>query len=373
LTLGKNNVLTITDTGGSGAYQILENSLQKYSNTTKGFGTSWSNGTYTLGDDDTGGNRLEGEISEIIYYDKALSVLELSKVHSYLAIKYGVSLNDGTGRDYVASNWTGTGTAGARFWNATANAGYNNDVFGIGRDNASGLNQRVSRSVNIDDILSLALDNDFLASTQNTSRTTNFSANLNFLMAGNNNGSLAVSAIALPTLSSGINRINRVWRIQDSGGVNCVYYNFNTSGFTTSPTQEWYVVAADDPSFTTNVEYKKITVGGNVVVRMNLNDNTSNNYITLARLDRNNIIATFSGGAVGINTATPANNTYLDIRGGNQGLVVTRLNTAEINSLNPVEGMLVFNTTTNKFQLYNGSNWRDMGDLTLPPTTKFCN
>lgn len=316
------------------------------------------------------GNALgyNGRISEFITFSRDLSANEAARVHSYLAIKYGISQNDGTGLDYVASNWTGT--TGTRFWNATTNSGYNNDVFGIGRDDQSALNQRVSRSINTDDILTMSLDNDFSSNTQSVSRTTTLADNLDFLMAGNNNGSLVVSANTITSLSPNLQRINRIWRIQDSGNVDCVYLNFNTSGFTTSPTQAWYVVVADDASFTTNVAYRQVTVGGNAIVRVNFNDNTSNNFITLARLEKNAIANTFDGGIVGINTQTPANNTYLDIRGGNQGMVITRLNQPAINALIPVEGMLVFNTTTATFQLYNGTNWRDLGNTT---DTKFCN
>jgi hypothetical protein len=367
---GLPNVWAVTDTGGSGFSEIFENTRSIAALNTKTFSTNWTSGNYVLGDDDTGGNQLTGTMSEILYFDRVLNPIDLSKVNSYLAIKYGVSLNDGVGRDYVASNWDGT--VGTRYWNATVNTGYNKDIFGIGRDDNSALNQRVSKSVNTSDILSISLDSDFISNTQSASRTTNFDDNLDFLMVGNNNGNLAVSTSQISTLSTNLNRINRIWRVQDSGRVDCVYYNFNTVGFTTSSTQSWYVVVADDANFTTNVEFKQVNVGGNVVVRMDMNNNNSNNYITLARLDRNSIPNTFNAGIVGINTASPANNTYLDIRGGNQGMVVTRLNQTAINTLTPVEGMLVFNTTTSTFQLYNGNFWRSL-NANFTTGSKFCN
>ncbi|PRP66054.1 hypothetical protein BST86_02615 [Nonlabens agnitus] len=372
LTTNLNNIFTIIDPGANNNYQLLENSRLTNTNKPKNFPTSWTTGRYTIGDDDTGGNKLTGEISEILYYDFALTDVELLKIHSYLAIKYGISLNNGLGRDYVASDWNGS--TGTRFWNAATNTGYNNDVFGIGIDNASALNQRVSRSENTSDILSLSLDNNFVSSNQSSTRTTNHATNLNFLMAGNNGGNYSVSGNILMSLSSGMNRINRIWRIQDSGSVGCVYYNFNTAGatFTTNASQEWYVVVADDSGFTTNVNYKKVNVGGSTVVRLDLNDNTSNNYVTLARLDRNNIADAFTGGAVGINTTTPADNTYLDINGGNQGLVVTRLDQTAIANLTAIEGMFVYNTTINRFQVYNGTNWRDLGQSSAITDSKFC-
>jgi len=365
---GATRVWSITDTGGSNSYEVFEDTKRLQARNSKN-NTSWTTANFVLGDDDTGGNRLTGNISEILYYDRLLTAVELSRVHSYIAIKYGISIDDGIGGDYVASNWNGT--TGVRFWNATTNTGFNNDVFGIGRDDSSALNQRVSKSVNADDIVSISLDNDFISNTQSAARTAALD-NLDFLMVGNNNGNFNVSTTAIASLSPDLKRINRVWRVQDTGSVDCVYYNFNTISFTKSPTQAWYIVIADDASFTANVAYQQITTGGNTLVRLNLNDNSANNYITLARLDRAQIANTFDAGIVGINTQTPAANTYLDIRGGNQGMVITRLTQTAINAMTAVEGMLVFNTTANTFQLYNGSIWRNLGDAP-PPVSKFCN
>lgn len=51
------------------------------------------------------------------------------------------------------------------------------------------------------------------------------------------------------------------------------------------------------------------------------------------------------------------NNGALVLDAQNKGLVVTRLSTTERDALNAVEGMLIYNTTVNCFQLYNGTTW----------------
>ena len=51
------------------------------------------------------------------------------------------------------------------------------------------------------------------------------------------------------------------------------------------------------------------------------------------------------------------NNGALVLDSQNKGLVITRLTTSERDSLTAVEGMFIYNTTLNCFQLYNGTTW----------------
>ncbi|MDH6309874.1 hypothetical protein M2451_002245 [Dysgonomonas sp. PFB1-18] len=88
-------------------------------------------------------NYFFGEVLEIVVLSATagtyISAAELKKVHSYLAIKYGITLE---GQDLVASDgttvvWDGTGST---------NNGYKDNVFGIGKDSGSGLNQKQAYS-----------------------------------------------------------------------------------------------------------------------------------------------------------------------------------------------------------------------------------
>ncbi|MFA7273447.1 MAG: hypothetical protein WC044_06240 [Crocinitomicaceae bacterium] len=56
-----------------------------------------------------GTSPYNGYLHEFIFYNRDLTALEISKVHTYLAIKYGVTLGNtggGTQGDYVATNST---------------------------------------------------------------------------------------------------------------------------------------------------------------------------------------------------------------------------------------------------------------------------
>lgn len=84
------------------------------------------------------GNRsmkFGGLIPEIIFYDRVLTPLERKKVESYLAIKYGIHLED----KYFRSD-------DIIVWDQANNSLFDNRVAGIGKDNASGLLQPKSSS-----------------------------------------------------------------------------------------------------------------------------------------------------------------------------------------------------------------------------------
>lgn len=78
-----------------------------------------------------------GLISEVIVYNRVLSDAEKKQVHTYLCVKYGLSIPAGENLYYTES-------------------AYPNDVFGIGKNVATqGLNHTVSNSVGLDDILEI--------------------------------------------------------------------------------------------------------------------------------------------------------------------------------------------------------------------------
>ncbi|MCF6320008.1 MAG: LamG domain-containing protein, partial [Proteobacteria bacterium] len=76
-----------------------------------------------------------GEISEIILYNADATATERQQIESYLALKYGITLGQGLATAYLASDGT------TKMWDETVNASYNNDIFGIGRDDAQALDQ----------------------------------------------------------------------------------------------------------------------------------------------------------------------------------------------------------------------------------------
>lgn len=69
----------------------------------------------------------DGKIAEVINFSGRVSDTDRSKIESYLAFKYGMTLSGGT-QNYVASDGT------TLMWSTSLAGSYNNAVFGIGRD-----------------------------------------------------------------------------------------------------------------------------------------------------------------------------------------------------------------------------------------------
>lgn len=153
-----------------------------------------------------------GFINEIIFYDRDLSVNEMKRVNSYLAIKSGATLdnsNGGSNGDYLSSNST-------LLWDASNQPVYHNDVIGIGRDDNQGLIQKQSHS--FDDSLRLYIDD--LAST-NEGNLGVFTTNSAFILVGNNQGEVwgnPASYNELPNLSGCplFSRVEREWKVQNT-------------------------------------------------------------------------------------------------------------------------------------------------------------
>ncbi|MDM8565041.1 hypothetical protein QUF74_05255 [Candidatus Halobeggiatoa sp. HSG11] len=135
------------------------------------------------------GQVWKGHIAEIILYDKVLNVAETQQVNSYLAIKYGITLDSTI--NYVNSSGT------AIYPSTGSHSGYINDIAGIGT--GSGLSQPKSRSVNTDSVVTIAGSGI---------------ANGNFLIWGNDDGTLTFSSIEVP---SNIRRFAREWKVAETG------------------------------------------------------------------------------------------------------------------------------------------------------------
>lgn len=148
-----------------------------------------------------------GDVSEYLLYSNNLTSTDRNKVESYLALKYGIT----KANNYVATDNT-------TVWDITANATYSHDIAGIGRDDLSSLNQKQSRSVDVDDIIVMALAT---VATSNSANTNSFGADKSYEIWGNddgvanNNGSNDLPA----TIQS---RITRVWKVSETGTVGTI-------------------------------------------------------------------------------------------------------------------------------------------------------
>jgi hypothetical protein len=64
--------------------------------------------------------------------------------------------------------------------------------------------------------------------------------------------------------------------------------------------------------------------------------------------------------SVGIGTTTPSPSAQLDITSTTKGILIPRMTQAERDLLAPVQGLLVYNTSSNSFQYHTGSSWTNL-------------
>ncbi|UYW02356.1 hypothetical protein K5I29_05515 [Flavobacterium agricola] len=169
---------------GFNSYLYANGKLDVFANASRVSATA---GQMVFGDQNGSGTYypFNGDVSEVIVLSAPLgtgspSATDVQKVNSYLSLKYGITLfaEDGLNTStYLASDNT-------VIWDATANTGYNNNVFGIGRDDLSGLNQKQSRSYNDGRITA------YIGNFENLNRDNlgSIASDKSFLLFGNNNG-----------------------------------------------------------------------------------------------------------------------------------------------------------------------------------------
>lgn len=194
------------------------------------------------GDDNA---KFEGQIPEAIIYSQELNSADRNKIETYLAVKYGITMGSTTNPvDYVA-------TDGTVIW--TGDATYQNNVAGIGRDDAELLNQKQSKSERPGQIVAMGLGS---IATDNPSNSNTFSADLSYMLWGNDNdddGNPEAITSEMPYWAW--QRLDREWKIQETGTVGNVEVQFDLSGITVSgTTAEQFKLLVDtdgDADFTT--------------------------------------------------------------------------------------------------------------------------
>ncbi|WP_264532171.1 MBG domain-containing protein [Flavobacterium sp. N502540] len=202
-----------------------------------------------------GWDHLKGEIAEVILYDQTTASQRIN-IESYLSLKYGIH----KAGNYVDSN-------NNILWNATTNAAYHNDVFGIGMDNLSGLNQPKSNSMNTgsgDGTGQSAKGNIVISNPSSL-------ANNGFLIIGHDTGALTELTETFGTNnSSARRRIQRTWKVQSTGNPGTVTLSYDITGLTYSAKSSSDYVLLVDPtgagSFTgTGIVSYSPTLTGNIL------------------------------------------------------------------------------------------------------------
>ncbi len=224
-----------------------------------------------LGNDGAGGGGqpFNGAIAEVITYNADLSIADINKVESYLALKYGITLSQTSAYGIANSNYTASD--GTQIWNASANSAYGKNIIGIGRDDASVLLQKQTRSVHNNALIYLY--NGSTAGTfpaMNTDNSTTITADKSFIIAGDNGSSAALTGC---TAGNRIVRMGRVWKAQKTGtGITQVTIAVNTSDVAATIKK---LIVSPDPTFasTATTVYTLATGGGKLYATITLNNN----------------------------------------------------------------------------------------------------
>lgn len=166
-------------------------------------------------------DNYDGRISELIIYIGIPDDLENEKINSYLSLKYGIHKQSADNvstpgideRDYFSSD-------GAVIWDFSQDLSFNTDIAGFGRDDASQYEHLMSQSVNNGDILRI------------TSRNSSITADLSFLIWGNN-GLDYSSSSNTPTPDA--ERIERIWRIEETRETGSCDIQFDLTNLSSLP------------------------------------------------------------------------------------------------------------------------------------------
>jgi uncharacterized repeat protein (TIGR02543 family) len=246
VTIDNNNSTAVLRYLG-GTYLGYDASAQGAANNTLIVGSS----RYNLASD--GRRSFKGDIQELIilkrnkniypYLSSIGSREDLNRIHSYLAIKYGISMPDS---NYLASDATTV------VWDRTVGAGYNSHIFGIARDDGYGLCQKQSQNTAFPFLTA------FVGNSLATLNSNNISGQLDnnvYVLFGSNGGNIntivtftAGNEISVPGSGLSINyRRELVYKAQLKGAASSLKIKFKID--TGTGILPEYVLVSGDPTF----------------------------------------------------------------------------------------------------------------------------
>lgn len=201
-------------------------------------------GRLTIGAEPYGDNYpTDIDYAELIIFKRELTAAEINKVESYLAIKYGMTL------EQVAVNNNYVGSDGTVVWNSLNNQTYKNNITGVARDDGSALNQLQSKSINTGTFVTMYKGGGYAGvfPTANADNLNAFAADKNFLLFGDDNAALTLDACGD---NGKIVRLRRVWKMITTGNDGLVTIAADKASLPAGITT---MIIADDAAFTTNV------------------------------------------------------------------------------------------------------------------------
>jgi len=236
----------------------------------------------------------------IVYVGGSNGAIDRNKVESYLAIKYGITLDNTSGGiqgDYNSTNNT-------LIWDASNNSNYHNNVIGIGRDDVENLNQRQSHS--LDDIIRLYINT---LQTLNSTNPGSFTSDNSYIVMGDNQGAMCATATSnseIPVGCSINSRIEREWKVTKTNFSQVFKTDFtlNTCAITASVDISHLRLLVDDDGdfsnggtqcyFNGDAAGTVITYNNPVITVSNISNthiaNNSTKFITIASINSSTLL-----------------------------------------------------------------------------------
>ena len=111
---------------------------------------------------------------------------------------------------------------------------------------------------------------------------------------------------------------------------------------------------------------RTVNLGGNSVLRLRNNDSiqmfATNGYeVHIGNGSTNYLSVTSAGTHIKTGSGAPVASAILDVDSTTKGFLPPRMTTTQKNAIaTPAAGLVVYDSTTNKLQCYNGSTWNDL-------------
>lgn len=214
-----------------------------------------------------GSQNWNGNNAETILYNRVLTDDERKQVNTYIAIKYGITLH----HDYLAGD-------GVVLWDSAALASYHNNVAGIGREDCAGFNQKQSKSLNDNAVITISHVNK---AENNALNTNDILTDTTYLLWGHDNAGYTFQTTDMPTVGFSCGgRIAQEWKVQERGDIDNISIEFGGNAFSVPSTASNVSLLIDtdgDGDFTTGtvniVEVDSVSNGIAYFSSVDLNHN----------------------------------------------------------------------------------------------------
>lgn len=140
-------------------------------------------------------------IPEVLLFNRVLSSLDKQKIETYLAVKYGITINEISEKNYISSS-------NNILWDSKKNKNFNGRITGIGRDDSFNLYQKESKNAD-DDTIKFSLEDLQPLNINNIGVIENG----NFVIWGDNSQELIFKEADLMSFHPDKD-LKRVWKVQ---------------------------------------------------------------------------------------------------------------------------------------------------------------